>query len=341
MEIELQKFKIKIDSYRKPNIELNDDILPPKLLYKYYSLNNNSLTSLSNITLHFSHMYNMNDVMDGNFLIWEIDNFIEKYIPSISTKNFKDKISFLLALSDDFLKYIGTFCLCEINNNDLLWSHYTSETGYCLELDIESIIQQIEEKGLEYYFFPINYGEIKTIDLLEYSVEMDTGQSINVDINLPILYCLSNKEKFWEYEKEWRLVIRNNKFEHYSNSQFFITQDQKKIEKKNLQLRNICFNNNIIKKVILSPVFFNNKRFLKSEFKNIITKYYFIKEDEEYDTLYKFFKELKQNYTHLIYQMDKIIENGKIIRKAIYKIGIIEFNEDYIEIARLDLRNIR
>lgn len=51
----------------------------PKLLYKYYQLNEHSLKPLKDNTFFFSHAYQLNDMMDGSpEFLWEMKTFIER-----------------------------------------------------------------------------------------------------------------------------------------------------------------------------------------------------------------------------------------------------------------------
>ena len=61
-------------------IKLKEKVEIPKKLYKYYSLNKFSLESVKNKTFHFSHSFTMNDLMDGNFLLWDMEDFLNKFI---------------------------------------------------------------------------------------------------------------------------------------------------------------------------------------------------------------------------------------------------------------------
>lgn len=51
-----------------------------------------------------------------------------------------------------------------------------------------------------------------------------------MDLLLPIYYSLSMKEIFWNYENEWRFIIKNENFDKITNPLVLITQEQKNFE---------------------------------------------------------------------------------------------------------------
>ena len=143
MKLKLEKFTIN-NQDSKLDIELNPNFKIPDKLYKYYNLNNNSLDVLKNSTIHFSHSFTMNDIMDGNFILWEMEDFVidmmkRHNIPK--EEKISNQKSIIRYFSDEFLKNIGIFCCCENYVNDLLWSHYTNEKGFCIEIDRKELLE--------------------------------------------------------------------------------------------------------------------------------------------------------------------------------------------------------
>lgn len=333
MKVDLQKFSL-INQNGNFQIEMNPEIEIPKSLYKYYYLNKNSLNVLKENYLHFAHSFTMNDIMDGNFLLWDTESFVDQMmkldnIPeSEKIANQKD---FMQICSDEFLKYIGIFCACENYSNDLLWSHYTNEKGFCIELDTSNLLQSLQE--YKKFFFPINYGELSQINLLDFCYKRVENGIVNADANIPIFYSLANKDFFWNYEKEWRVIIRDETFEKITNPQIMLSEGEQKIENENLKKRNILIPENVFKKIILSPLFFNNNRFQATKFNRKEVKYFFSEGDEK-TILIDFFKTLKEKYNDKIFQINKYLGNGKILRDITYHILILEVNDDYVELVR-------
>ena len=84
MELDLDKVKF---VNTNGEISVNVKIEIPKKLYKYYSIDKNSNSSMKNSSLFFSQAHLLNDVMDGNFSLWNLNEYIEKY--KRETKNTK------------------------------------------------------------------------------------------------------------------------------------------------------------------------------------------------------------------------------------------------------------
>lgn len=192
MKLNLQKITLENDGIL--SINLKPEINVPNSLYKYYYLNENSIDVIKNNTLHFSHSFNMNDLMDGSFLVWDVEEMVSDYmkknyaLPHEKIKYFRN---LLHKLSNEYLKYLGTFSACENYTNDLLWSHYTNERGFCIQLDTQKIKEAL--KNFTSYLFPINYGELMQINLMKYCLKRQENGQTFYDANIPIFYTLTSR----------------------------------------------------------------------------------------------------------------------------------------------------
>ena len=63
-------------------------------------------------------------------------------------------------------------------------------------------------------------------------------------------------------------------------------------------------------------------------------KYYF-ENNIEKNVLQEFLTILKNEYNDKIYQIDKFVINGKVIREIQFKLEILEVNDIYVKIVRL------
>lgn len=326
--------KISIESIdRDVRIRINDDIKIPELTYKYYYFNSNSLNSIKNETIHFGHSFTMNDLMDGNFLLWDFEDFLLDYMKErdldMDYKEFYHK-DLIRILSRDFLKHIGYFCLCENFQNDLLWTHYTNERGFCVEYNTKALLENFD--SYQKYFMPINYAELETIDFKKNSLKTIKDGKITVEANIPLFYSLVNKELFWSYEKEWRIIIRDEKFDSVSHPLEFNHEEVLAFQNDGMKNRNLKINDSCINKIILSTYFFDNSRFDSHELSNP-TLFKFKKNNLTND-LKEFIILLMNRYNNKIYQVDKYLENGKIVRNIKYKIEFLRITENYCEIKR-------
>ncbi len=333
MKINLDKVSIEsID--RETKIVLNDNIEIPEYTYKYYYLNSNSKNSLKNQTVHFGHSFTMNDLMDGNFLLWDFEDFLHDYIKEadleIDLKEYYHK-KLIRTLSKDFLKYIGYFCLCENFHNDLLWTHYTNERGFCIEYNTTKLLENFS--SCQMYFVPINYDNLEQINFKKHSIKSSKEGKVSINANIPLFYCLINKEKFWNYEKEWRIIIRDEKFDSVSHPLEFNNDQVLEFQKNGMRNRNLKINDNCINRIILSTYFFHNYRFdlIQEDDNQFIYKF---KDNNENSNLKEFITILMEKYYDKIYQVDKYLEEGKIVRNIKYKIKFLRITENYCQIER-------
>jgi len=110
-----------------------------------------------------------------------------------AAKRFKsNQEHFIKDAYEDFLRNTGLYCLSEINDDLLMWSHYSNgHRGVILEFDTN------KENSLFWEALDVHYSK-------EYPV-------VNImEIDEPEEYRKLLLRKFiqWEYEKEWR-IIRN------------------------------------------------------------------------------------------------------------------------------------
>lgn len=336
MKIELEKISIEAED-QKVNIKINDDIELPENLYKYYSLSSRAVESLENKTIHFGHAFSMNDLMDGNFLLWDFNSFLDTFmyemrLPQSEKRNVHRQL--IKDISNGFLKYLGYFCLCENYGNDLLWTHYTAEQGYCLEFNREKLLESFKE--YQRYFFPINYNDLQKINLQDYSEKTVVDQKVSVIANIPLFYSIANKEKFWSYEKEWRLVIRDESFTAIENPQVLISDEQKKIQSQNLKSRNLKFDKDAVNRIILATLFFNNDRFNRCELiANTTFRMRFVQNDKQKE-LQKFLTVLMNDFTDKVCQVEKVVGDDRIFRDIKYKVEILNVTDKFAEIRFLD-----
>ena len=323
------------------SVEIKKDI--PEKFYKYYSLNRRSNQVLENVSLFFSHAYLVNDLMDGNFMLWNLEEFIEKY--SNDTKTKVDSESFkqtsIIQFRNEFLKYRGILSLTEGYQNELFWIHYTNEKGYCLEINSSKLKKFFEDKyASDILLFPINYKKLEILNLNNVAIfeERTNIFKQTVDINLPILYSFSVKDEFWKYENEWRFLLKKQDFKHINNPLDIISKEEKKIDEENLLSRNIEIPIDVIEKIILAPVFFNNYVFQKKTLENGNEKFWFTK--SEANDIYKFFKILLEKYNDKIFQVDKVLNynDNSVNRVLRYKIEIIKLSDDYAIIKKTEIK---
>ncbi|MGD0216615.1 MAG: DUF2971 domain-containing protein [Desulfobaccales bacterium] len=91
---------------------------------------------------------------------------------------------------ETFVVETGIYCLSAINNNILMWSHYSEgHRGLCLEFDTRNNINLFDVA------LKVSYSErYPSIDILKMGYEDEYRKAF------------LTKSKHWEYEQEWRIL---------------------------------------------------------------------------------------------------------------------------------------
>lgn len=205
----------------------------PKKLYKYQSCNEYALNNLRRRSFWFSKPENFNDPFDCdiNFQIgdtteenYELSfNFFKKEAPDKKdfeekyysegkvTKEFKDKILEVSRKTTSGLvkkfSNFGVTCFSEINDDILMWSHYTSShQGFCLEFDTTKFpFTRTNNPDKDTAMEKVDYSDSYPIISLK---EIALNQLPSLPQNL-----LTRKSSHWSYEREWRLFSTRGNIE--------------------------------------------------------------------------------------------------------------------------------
>jgi len=200
--------------------------LPP-VIYKYTSFNTYSLSNLKNAQIYFNRPVDFNDPFDCSLYVESIDyedddiiklhnDWVSNRLPDapsppphlIKTVDSIEDVpgDFINSViksakevaenkQQEYLYDIGCSCFSEVNDNLLMWSHYSDgHKGFCLEFDT-------------------SFDPFKKAYEVEYS---DSFPSLNL-ISIFLERKKSDRRAFvplltkyscWEYEKEWRIFHR-------------------------------------------------------------------------------------------------------------------------------------
>jgi hypothetical protein len=106
---------------------------------------------------------------------------------------------------DIFLKDIGLYCLSEIRDDILMWSHYANgHRGLCLEFDTSIKLKDIYSTGQAKN---VIFGQAQKVN---YSFEYPSVNIMNFGSE-EYSKALLTKSNHWEYEKEWRIISPKDK----------------------------------------------------------------------------------------------------------------------------------
>jgi len=149
-------------------------------LYKFYSLNLNSIDSLFRNYFYLANPKDFNDPFDCNVNLVEDIGDLSK-MKTVQRNNYGN---------------IGISSFTEVIDNHLMWAHYTNNyNGWALGFEGDKI-QMKEDKGhLEKY----------TLTRVIYPEKLI---KIKKDYGFAEHYVMTTKLKHWSYEKEWRLVTQ-------------------------------------------------------------------------------------------------------------------------------------
>lgn len=178
------------------DLKLNE----PDFLYKFYNKSNFSINSLLENYLYFSNPRNFNDPFD---CLSNREKYILKGGPGI-VKHRED---------------IGVCCFSTINNNPLMWGHYTnSYTGFCLKFNSDTLSKNNHIAIRTHISYLKNYEpsnlnfKTATKDIKELDISEEFKENTQKILAMLHEYCWKFYD--WKYEKEYRAIsIDSNDFE--------------------------------------------------------------------------------------------------------------------------------
>jgi hypothetical protein len=155
-------------------------------LYKYVSYNEHSLSILINREIWCPKAKSLNDPFEFHFDLTQgsIDGMP---IDQTSLENAKEDA-----------KELAIICFSEINDDILMWSHYTQgHTEFCIEFERK----EGNDLGKWDYCAPIVYNTGNR------ALSFTPQQLENPEAFTKIA---TSKSPHWEYEKEWRLIVSHD-----------------------------------------------------------------------------------------------------------------------------------
>lgn len=317
--------------YSNDGVKTNPPFIIPENLYKFYELNERNVNALIQKYLFASHPYLLNDSFDSSDGIFDFkeieeavfkgffknhlkekycDEKISEYYKKDQCQNFKEfRETFVSSLSNKF----GTIFLTTNCKNALMWSHYTSEAGFCIEFESDELLgnYKILNSDIENLFFrPMEY--VKEIKLLKYTRKEFMG------IAVPFLYMTTVKSRQWEYEDEYRISICKRDMDVPFHRKYLHLKDH-----KGENDRFFRYKDSAIKSIILGQNFLTNNYIHISN--NAILR---IEISQESIYIETFINLLFENYNDNIYIIGKTQENG-LLQRGVQRIFFerIKLNE--------------
>jgi hypothetical protein len=105
--------------------------------------------------------------------------------------------------------------MSESYDNELMWAHYAnSNKGFCIEYDFNKAPQlktEIWRKLISIYkvIYKDEQEEFSFMRILDYIMKGQTDKEEYKSISYDMMQKLLTKKAFWNYEKEWRILLYN------------------------------------------------------------------------------------------------------------------------------------
>lgn len=190
------------DESFKESLGISADMLP-KL---YERITPDGLLMLSNDEASFEDFAKSNGVDDADEIALTLQlsekMFPENHEASENVKRILNNAEANIAKMMNELFRIG--CLATDFKNRLMWSHYAdSHRGFCIEYDFSGT----DENTLSMTPFPVVYSEVRP--LMPWKAAIDKTPESNAEATRQLMLGLLTKDKAWEYENEWRIMMKN------------------------------------------------------------------------------------------------------------------------------------
>lgn len=334
-----QSFEYKDFTYLLENGNHNVIVNPireePESVFKYYYNNENSIDALTKNYLFATHPLSFNDSIDSSELLLNLENITEERYIGIFKRLLKPEIlkeydfktifpedqknSFMVArkfIYEYFTRQVGLISFTTQPLNILMWSHYSSESGFIVELDKKCLINNLRQHNEDinnYCFRPVQYvKELESIDMFQESFKTP---------DLSFLYMTNVKRNEWEYEDEWRLAIYKNDMgvpfsflnigtENYAGS----------------QERKIYYSHDCVKSIVLGKHFFNGKN-CSAVSQDLIFNIC----DEKFKSLVQ---NIYKNYNDKIFMSGEVQKDSKFGR-SVSRIEFIKISDERFQLVNL------
>ncbi|HDI3322631.1 TPA: DUF2971 domain-containing protein [Vibrio cholerae] len=177
-------------------------------LYKFQSVNDYSMSALSELSLYFARTEQLNDPTENMFRLLD-PNEHDKYSPDVSMLENMGILS--MAFGDP----------SKVEESPFMWAHYGNELkGFCLVFDFELFNESMEDSLVK--AGPIKYVNFPHLLAGENLINEGSGleEVAGVDLkkhNLDRIYeaCFFDKPAEFQCEMEYRFLSSNNGLRKY------------------------------------------------------------------------------------------------------------------------------
>ncbi|KUJ51806.1 DUF2971 domain-containing protein [Chryseobacterium sp. JAH] len=168
--------------------------------YKYRSIEEDifkrDFKTLASNTFYSPNYTTLNDPFDIYFgeQISPLIKILNKVFPSNDSSNFEKQFKSVLNSKEE----AGIYCLSKHFLNEQLWAYYASSySGYCIEYDLEKLVDKGQNFDFQYQFEVDYKDDIPTLKI---------NDIIERNINF-IRKMFATKKSTWKHEEEIRLIF--------------------------------------------------------------------------------------------------------------------------------------
>lgn len=303
--------------------------IPPRV-FKFYPLNEYSIDAFLNHYLFLSHPFHLNDLMDTSGYAIDMRGMTSELYKKLKAQIInqaplivngvdfckldfeKDKNCEILrrAISDSYFCFGGIVSLSSKDRfNELMWSHYTNETGFMVEFDTVALLKSIELNKLNSRFKTL---DIRPINYKPNPVSVSCVQ--HPDIEYINITNATQKKDDWMYENEWRIIATSYTFLGLPKSLTLQSEEYLDVTK-----RRLYYDPSSIRRIFLGKKFFEVHNVEKVIPINDTYKQYIIR-----DQFIPFFREIgKYRDIYLSGASDNVrclVESDKVSKDVIERV---------------------
>ena len=191
----------------------NVDSIPDETLKDFINAYERSPEALKELA--YSHGVDEDDFSRCSLLLNQTLPLLEN-----NSKPTKDAIQSLLNFNETYRNRLHIVCFSDSCDNNPMWAYYSnSNKGYCVEYDIKRVLKMdLATKKKFLCLYQVNYSnKHRDISLIPMMTQIFGNAGIpngGQETTQGIMSGLTTKEKQWEHENEWRLILVDvdNKF---------------------------------------------------------------------------------------------------------------------------------
>jgi len=168
------------------------------ILYKY--LKPKRIDVLENKRIAFPRLFDQNDPYEGQLALLPDANEMDEALKD----DFRvEQVAYRVHFENRYSQF-GVLCLCEENNNLLMWTHYAeNHKGFAIGFDTTNPFFASKWE-MDYFLDERIVGEgFGSIRKMDYKTEK---KKINIGDNYSMYDIFFMKSFHWEYEQEYRIV---------------------------------------------------------------------------------------------------------------------------------------